>query len=256
MKANKFLSTVVVAALMAPAFSAMANDTTQDLINALVTKGVLTEDEARVLSKTSNGNYAKKNKEIKSKLSISKHLEKATLYGDIRARQEWRNAKEYGGNDEVNRSRQRYKITLGLKTNITDDWYTDLALAMGSKGRSDNATLGSGGYEEAKQGLYVKRAMIGWKPTDWLAVEAGRIKNPLYTKAMVWDKDLTWDGVAFKAKNKLNKLTTLELKGGVNTMVGDDKQYTNSSSSDVDSQYMGAVQGVWKHKFDKKKAHH
>ena len=64
MKANKFLSTVVVAALMAPAFSAMANDTTQDLINALVTKGVLTEDEARVLSKTSNGNYAKKNKEV------------------------------------------------------------------------------------------------------------------------------------------------------------------------------------------------
>ena len=253
MKSNKILSGLVALSLMTTSFSTLANNTTEDLINALVTKGILTEDEALLLTKTSNGNYAKRNKEIKSKLTISKHLEKATLYGDIRARQEWRNAKEYGGNDEVDRSRQRYKITLGVKTNITDDWYTDLALAMGSKGRSDNATLGSGGYEESKQAVYVKRAMIGWKPQDWLAIEAGRIKNPLYTKPMVWDKDLTWDGIAVKAKHKLNKLTALEFKGGVNTMIGDDKQYKNSSSSDVDSQYMGAVQIVGKHKFDKKK---
>ena len=59
----------------------------------------------------------------------------------------------------------------------------DLAFAMGSKGRSDNATLGGGGYEESKQALYVKRAMIGWKPTKGIALEAGRIKNPLYTKS-------------------------------------------------------------------------
>ena len=42
----------------------------------------------------------------------------------------------------VDRSRQRYKITLGFKTKISENWFTDLALAMGSKGRSDNATFG------------------------------------------------------------------------------------------------------------------
>ncbi len=48
-------------------------------------------------------------------------------------------------------SRQRYKITLGFKTKIADNWFTDIALAMGSKGRSDNATLGSGGFQNRKK---------------------------------------------------------------------------------------------------------
>ena len=51
----------------------------------------------------------------------------------------------------VDRSRQRYKITLGFKTKISENWFTDLALAMGSKGRSDNATLGSGGIKVTKK---------------------------------------------------------------------------------------------------------
>ncbi len=44
--------------------------------------------------------------------------------------------------------------------------------------------------------------MIGWTPTDWLTLQAGRIKNPLYTKPMIWDKDLTWDGVHGKLNIK------------------------------------------------------
>ena len=41
------------------------------------------------------------------------------------------------------------KLHLGFKTKISENWFTDLALAMGSKGRSDNATLGGGGDAEA-----------------------------------------------------------------------------------------------------------
>ena len=50
---------------------------------------------------------------------------------------------------------------------------------MGSKGRSDNATFGKNpGYQGNKNELFVKRAMIGWNLTDWLTLQAGRIKNP------------------------------------------------------------------------------
>ena len=135
-----------------------------------------------------------KKKKDKSKLSISKYLDEGKLYGDIRVRQEWRKSDEYNGSGSIDLNRQRYKITLGFKTKIAENWFTDLALSMGARGRSDNATLGGGGYADNKEELFVKRAMLGWAPTDWLTLQAGRITNPLYTKPMIWDKDLTWDG--------------------------------------------------------------
>ena len=247
MKQNLIKGLVVsTLAFSVPVFS----DTTEDLVNALVTKGILTEDEAALLTKKHAGETKARDQKVNSKLSISKYLDEGKLYGDIRVRQEWRDANEYGGNDSIDRSRQRYKITLGFKTKISDNWFTDLALAMGAKGRSDNATLGSGGSQEFKQELFVKRAMIGWKPTDWLTLQAGRIKNPLYTKPMVWDKDLTWDGASWKTKYKMSKQTTISTTGGVNTMTGDDIQ--SISDDDKDSQYQLSGQVIGKHKFDVK----
>jgi hypothetical protein len=247
MKTNLIKGLVMSAlAFSVPVFS----DTTEDLVNALVTKGILTEDEAALLTKQNASESKARDQKVKSKLSISKYLDEGKLYGDIRVRQEWRSANEYGGNDSVDRSRQRYKITLGFKTKISDNWFTDIALAMGSKGRSDNATLGGGGYAEAKEEIFVKRAMLGWKPTDWLTLQAGRIKNPLYTKPMVWDKDLTWDGASWKTKYKMSKQTTISTTGGVNTMQGDDTQ--SREGTDKDSQYQLSGQVIGKHLFDKK----
>ena len=245
---KKLIKGLVVSALAfsVPVFS----DTTEDLVNALVTKGILTEDEAALLSKQHASESKARDQKVKSKLSISKYLDEGKLYGDIRVRQEWRSANEYGGDDSVDRSRQRYKVTLGFKTKIAEDWFTDLALAMGSKGRSDNATLGGGGYGEAKEEIFVKRAMVGWKPTDWLTLQAGRIKNPLYTKPMVWDKDLTWDGASWLTKYKMSKQTTISTTGGVNTMQGDDTQ--SRDSADKNSQYQLSAQVFGKHKFDTK----
>ena len=102
-----------------------------------------------------------------AKLSVSDAIDNATLYGDIRIRYEAREGSGIGAttgvNIDENRDRARYKVTLGVKTE-TGDWYTDLALAMGATGRSDNATFGTdttGGAIDGKQGLFIKRAMIG-----------------------------------------------------------------------------------------------
>ena len=144
-------------------------------------------------------------------------MEHATIYGDIRVRYEDRQGSGLltttTGQTDVNQTqaRGRYKVTLGVKT-TSGDWYTDLAMAMGSSGRSDNANFGStAGTLNAKQGVYVKRAMIGFKATDWLTVEAGRMENPLYTTPMVWDADLTVEGLSEKFKFKAND--NLELFG-------------------------------------------
>jgi hypothetical protein len=51
--------------------------------------------------------------------------------------------------------------------------------------------------------LYLKRAQIGYNVTDWLAVEAGRMANPLYSvNAMVFDRDIVMEGLQQKVKYK------------------------------------------------------
>lgn len=194
--------------------SAMA-DSTEDLVNALVAKGVLTYEEAAPLMKDHDSERAAQEKAAKSggKIKIAEFIDNATLYGDIRVRAEYRDGNGPGttaGTDvDENRSRDRYKLTFGIKT-TAGDFYTDLALAMGGGGRSDNATFGGGsnngvGTTKAyndKDVVFIKRAMVGWNATDWLTLEAGRMANPLYTTSMVWDGDLTFEGLTEKAKFK------------------------------------------------------
>ena len=211
-KLNKLvLASLTGSFLLGFGASAMA-DSTFDLVQALVTKGVLTEEEALPLLKGRENDIQLADKKVKkaAKLSVSDAIDNATLYGDMRVRYEAREGSGIGGttavNIDENRDRARYKVTLGVKTE-TGDWYTDLALAMGASGRSDNATFGKSaiaGSIDDKETLFVKRAMIGWKATDWLTLEAGRMNNPLYTTPMVWDADLNFEGLAEKVSYKMN----------------------------------------------------
>ena len=228
--------------------NAMADSTT-DIVNTLIAKGVLTEEEGALITKGHDAEVKKNDAAIKKagKLSVSDAIDNATVYGDIRVRHETRwatNAQSASTADGVDltRNRERYKITLGVKTESDKgNWYSDLAFAMGQEGRSDNATFGSakttaGGAAtngvQNKETLFVKRAMVGYKATDWLTLEAGRIANPLYTTAMVWDADLTHDGVAAKMNFKSGD-TKYFLTGEVFQYLGDSKIYQNGTTTDA-----------------------
>ena len=215
----------------------MKSSSTTDIVDALVSKGVLTEEEGKLISKGAKSQKEAQDKTIKGKLSISSALSSAELYGDIRVRHETRWASSNlvsSTTSDYTRNRERYKLTFGVKTE-SGNWYSDVAMAMGKAGRSDNATFGGDGnasqattgtVDSGKEGLFVKRAMLGWKPTEWLALEAGRIANPLYTTELLWDRDLTLDGAAAKVNYKMGD-TTLFFTGVAAQYRGDDKQYDN-----------------------------
>ena len=201
-------ATLTGSVMMGFGANAMA-DSTFDLVQALVTKGVLTEEEAIPLLKGRENDIQTADKKVKkaARLSVSDAIDNATLYGDIRARAEYREGEDNqpgAKQTKEERTRTRYKLTFGAKT-TAGDFYSDLAFAMGSGGRSDNATFGSTNGANNKDALLVKRAMLGWNVTDWFAVEAGRIANPLYTTQMIWDNDLTIEGLAEKANFKLGE---------------------------------------------------
>lgn len=238
----------LVAATLAGSFlvgfgtNAMADSTT-DIVNALVSKGVLTEEEGALLTKGREMESAGQAKAMKkaSKLSVSDAIDNATVYGDMRVRYEDRKGESATGK-KLDRARDRYKLTLGVKTD-SDNFYTDVALAMGSAGRSDNATFGSGtNGENKKETAYFKRAMIGWKATDWLKLEAGRMANPLYTTPMVWDGDLTFEGLNEQANFKFGD-SKVFLTAVQSQYLGDTKKYSGTdTTADQNSNWLMAFQ--------------
>ena len=145
----------------------MVSYSTTDIVNALVAKGVLTEEGGALLAKGREGEITGQAKALKKagKVTMSDAIENAKVYGDIRARYERRDA-DVVSNSNINSdsNRARYKITLGVET-TSGKWYSDLAMSMGDNGRSDNTSFGdttSGNFgDKAKSALYVKRAMMG-----------------------------------------------------------------------------------------------
>ena len=242
-KMRSICAAVTASLMLGFGANAMADSTT-DIVNALVAKGVLTEEEGALLTKGRDGEIAGQAKAMKkaTKLKVSDAIDSAELYGDIRVRHEsrWAENKAQGSAAPIDltRNRERYKITLGVKTEA-GDWYSDLAFAMGAEGRSDNATFGGAkgadgvanvNGQNKKEALLVKRAMVGFKATDWLTLEAGRIANPLYTTEMVWDKDLTLDGAVAKLNFKYND-TKIFVTGLAAQYLGDSKVYSAGADS-------------------------
>ena len=245
---NIVAATLAGTALMGFGTSAMA-DSTFDLVQALVAKGILTEEEALPLLKGRENDIQLADKKVKkaAKLSVSDAIDSATLYGDMRIREEYRTGSgQQTATATADQSRNRYrgKMTLGVKTE-SGSWYSDLALAVGSAGRTDNFTFGgssnngtgtsnpAGTSISEKPQINLKRAMVGYKATDWLTIEAGLMANPLYTTPMVWDADLTVTGLA----EKVNYIVgTGELFGNfVQMTYTGDRNNTDPSNTTVDT---------------------
>lgn len=249
-KLRGVLAAVAGTLVLGMATSAMA-DATFDLVDALVKKGVLTEEEALPLLQGRENDIKAADKKVKKgRVAVSDAIDNATAYGDLRVRSEYRKGGVALGavESEEERTRGRYKITFGVKTE-SGDFYSDLAFAMGAGGRSDNATFGSSNGANNKEALLVKRAMVGWNVNNWLAVEAGRIANPLYTTEMVWDKDLTLEGLAEKINYSYNKF---DFFGNFvqSQYKGDYKNYSNvTGGSDAFTNNLLAFQGGVKYPF-------
>jgi len=213
MFSNKKLAVAVSGAVLLMAGQFALADSTTDIIDALVGKGVLTEEEGKLITKGHDSKKKAEEKVNKARVNVGSFIDNAQLYGDVRARYERRDATGVNStnlNADSQSNRTRYKFTLGVKTE-QGDWYSDLAFAASSKGTSDNVTLGvapvaAGTGLDPKTGheVYVKRAQVGWKATDWLSIEAGRMANPLYSvNAMVFDRDIVFEGLQQKWKYKV-----------------------------------------------------
>lgn len=178
------------------------------LLDLFVKKGFVTQEEADAVKAEAD---AMRTNEVQTtgsgfKWKISKGMKDIELFGDLRTRYEDRTATDpVGGRIDLNRLRAA--VRLGLRGDIYDNFYFGLRLETASNPRSPWVTLGTsssvsstaaynGPFGKSNFGINVGEVYFGWHPTSWLDITLGKMPQPLYTTAMVWDTDINPEGAA------------------------------------------------------------
>jgi len=206
---NYFVLIAVTASLTFSSVAARAQDAGA-LLDLLVKKKLITDQEAeevrgeltREAAQTSGGKW-----------KLSAPINEIELYGDMRVRYEQRQGTTPdvmpgtpGPNDTLKRSRERYRLRLGLRGTLMDDWFFGLRFETSTNPRSTNVTFGddAGPFGKASDNIGVGQAYLGYKGFRDITLEAGKIPNPLVTTLMVWDADINPEGLAEQWKHTFN----------------------------------------------------
>src|SRR4051812_7337760 len=209
---------VTVAGLMLGSITARAQDAGA-LLDLLVKKKIITDQEAeevrgeltREAATTSAGKW-----------KLSAPINEVELYGDMRVRYEQRQGTTAslvpgtpGPDDTLKRSRERYRLRLGLRGTLADDWFFGLRIETSTNPRSTNVTFGddAGPFGKTSDALGVGQGYLGYTGFRDVRLTAGKLPNPLVTTLMVWDGDINPEGLSEQWKHSYN----LSFGGGPTT---------------------------------------
>lgn len=138
------------------------------------------------------------------------------LFGDMRLRYEYRGGRFPSDdpshpNDWQERERERYRLRLGLRGTIIDDWFFGLRLETSASARSENVTFGAdastespgggGPFAKGDDGIFVGQAYAGYKGFPGVMLTGGRMPNPFVSTLVVWDSDINPEGLAEQWKH-------------------------------------------------------
>ena len=182
------------------------------LLDLLVRKGLITDQEAEEV----RADLLKENAATPAgKLKLSSPVTELELYGDARVRYEVRNG-ETARPDTINspgdtfeRDRARYRLRIGLRGTLIDDWFFGIRLETSTNPRSTNITFGddsqvNGPFSKDSDRISVGQAYLGYKGIRDLTLTVGKMANPLITSSMVWDPDINPEGLAEQWKHTFN----------------------------------------------------
>jgi hypothetical protein len=196
--------------------TAHANDA---LLNKLVSKGILTKQEAEELKKEEEAGF---DKAYRARTGLPEWVTSLRIYGDVRGRVEgfWSENELY--ND---RWRMRYRLRAGMVATFKDNLEMGFRLtsseptgtggAFGGEPTSANTTFQNNG---SKKFVYMDLAYGKWTPIkndEWLVSGTiGKMENPFALSTMVFDDDYTPEGIGLNVAYNLSKEHTLRFNGG------------------------------------------
>jgi hypothetical protein len=172
----KVLKMIVLAGVVALPMSVMAAD---DLTDLLVKKGTITKEEADSVQKR----------------AIASFIDKITLSGDFRLREEtmW-----YAGDDNNTKDVNRQRFRLRIGSDITEGpvlLHIRLASGTGQQVSTNQSMQGL----SSQKSIWIDRAYVELKQIPSLTLMGGRMANPFFqnlTGELVWDDDYNPEGIA------------------------------------------------------------
>src|SRR4051812_15973008 len=203
---------------MSGAISVRAQDAGA-LLDLLVKKKIITDQEAEEVR-------AELTKEVATtsagKWKMSAPITELEIYGDARMRYEYRGGRTAGDTpvgapgpgiagtrDWQERERERYRLRLGLRGTLLDDWFFGVRLETSTSPRSTNVTFGddsgvNGPFSKDSDRISVGQAYLGYRGFKDVTLTAGRMPQPIVTTLMTWDGDINPEGLAEQWKHTFN----------------------------------------------------
>ena len=236
-------------AALAPQAHAQSSDA---LIDKLVSKGILTTDEAKDLRDDSDKDFTTA---FAAKTGMPDWVTGYKLNGSFRGRYEQFSAESSAANAGANldRSRLRYRLFLGATISMKDDLEVGFRIGSGdSKAAgygnplSQNSTM-TGNWSD--KGLYVDLAYGKWTPINggnWtLSTTFGKMERDVFDFTwMVFDPDLTPEGAVVQSAYTINDKHSIAFTAGGFAL-------EDAAATTHDAALFGA-QAVWKAKWSDK----
>ena len=240
-KIHRLITTAAVVAAFGALGTSAHAQSSDAIVNKLVQKGLLTQQEADDLRKESKEDFSKA---YHSESGMAAWVNKINFHGDFRGRANFLSS---DSDNAVDRFRLRYRLRANVELALKDNFDVCFGLGRGDAGGnplSNNTTLENNG---SKKPIWVDLAYAKWTPinsVDWTASATfGKMRNPLSVSAMVIDPDYTPEGAALQTAYKFDDVHTLKLNGGAFVL-----DELSASSHDP---YLLSAQAIWEAKWNK-----
>jgi hypothetical protein len=164
------------------------------------------------------------------KWKLSTSIAELELFGDARLRYEYRAGQTddnspldkpgngvAGRDDWQERERERYRLRLGLRGTLLDDWFFGVRLETSQNPRSTNVTFGddtsgsstatnNGPFSKVNDGMNVGQAYVGYRGFPDTTLMGGKmpLNMVLVTTRMVWDEDINPEGLSEQWKHSFS----------------------------------------------------
>jgi polyhydroxyalkanoate synthesis regulator phasin len=217
------------------------------LIDLLVKKGIVTDQEAENIRADLTRDFAANTSA--GKLNLSSSISEFKLSGDLRMRHqiETQAPSVATGSPTVTneRTRERFRFRLNGDVLLQKGWGAGFALETGQAADSGNQTF-QGNNDD--YGIFLARAYVSYQPNLNWAFVLGKQKNPLYTTELRWDADINPQGASEIYKAFIGPKDTFEIRALQNIMEDRTERTPGPAGRDA---WLFEQQAVYTHWFGK-----
>lgn len=182
------------------------------LLDLFIKKGLVTKQEADHVKAEAEAMRSNNVAQMNSKWKFGGAIKSVELYGDLRFRFEDRLLHTPLDN-RFELDRYRYALRLGLRGDLRDDFYYGLRFETAANPRSPWVTFGTstsgtpnyGPFGKSTASISLGQIYLGWKPTSWFDITAGKMPQPLYVTPMLWDSDISPEGLVERFKYPIGR---------------------------------------------------